>query len=48
MATAALLLVGLLLVVVGILAGGSLPFVGLGVAALIVAAILETLARRRA
>ena len=47
MASAALVIVGIIFVIVGILAGGSLPFVGLGVLALIAAGILQVLAMRR-
>ena len=47
MASAALVIVGIILVVVGILAGGSLPFVGLGVLSLVAAGILQVLAVRR-
>lgn len=47
MASAALVIVGIILVVVGILAGGSLPFVGLGVLSLVAAGILQVLATRR-
>ena len=42
-----LILVGLLLVVLGFLAGGNLALVGLGVVSLIAAAVLETVGRRR-
>ena len=42
----ALTLVGLLLVVLGIIAGGNLPIIALGVVALIAAGALEVLGRR--
>ena len=42
-----LILVGLLLVVLGFLAGGNLAFVGLGVVSLIAGGALETIGRRR-
>jgi type II secretory pathway pseudopilin PulG len=47
MAEAALVIVGILLVVVGILAGGSIPFVGLGVLSLVAAGILQVMSSRR-
>jgi hypothetical protein len=47
MAAVALLVVGSLLLVAGILAGGSIPFVGLGVLALVAGAILQVAVRRR-
>lgn len=47
MAAAALVIVGILLVVVGILAGGSIPFVGLGVLSLVAAGILRVMSSRR-
>ena len=43
-----LTLVGLLLVVLGFLAGGNIPIIALGVVALIAAVVLETWGRRRA
>lgn len=46
MAAAALVLVGLLLVVIGIFAAGSLELITLGVVALIAAGVLEVMARR--
>jgi len=46
MAAAALVIVGILLVVVGILAGGSIPFVGLGVLSLVAAGILQVMSSR--
>ena len=46
MAAAALVIVGVLLVVVGILAGGSIPFVALGILALVAGGILQTASRR--
>jgi hypothetical protein len=42
-----LILVGLLLVVFGFLAGGNVAFVGLGVVSLIAAAGIEAVGRRR-
>jgi hypothetical protein len=47
MAEAALVMVGILLVVVGILAGGSIPFVGLGVLSLAAAGIVHVMSSRR-
>ena len=47
MASAALVIVGIILVVVGILGGGRLEFVGLGVLSLVAAGILQVLAARR-
>jgi hypothetical protein len=47
MAEAALVIVGILLVVVGILAGGSIPFVGLGVLSLVAAGIVQVMSSRR-
>ena len=47
MASVALVIVGVLLVVVGILAGGSIPFVGLGVLSLVAAGILQVMSSRR-
>jgi hypothetical protein len=47
MAALALFVVGGLLVVAGILAGGSIPFVGLGVLALVTGAIVQVAVRRR-
>ncbi len=47
MALPALVFVGLLLVVLGILAGGSIPFVGLGVLSLVAAGIVQVLSSRR-
>jgi hypothetical protein len=47
MAGAALVIVGVLLVVLGILAGGSIPFVTLGILALVAAGILQVLTSRR-
>ena len=44
--TAALVVVGLILVVVGILSGDPLPLVGLGVAAIAFGALLEAWVRR--
>jgi hypothetical protein len=46
MAVAALVLVGIILVVLGLFAGGF-AMIALGVGALVVGAILETYARRR-
>jgi hypothetical protein len=48
MPVAALVIVGILLVVLGLFAGGSLPLIGLGVVCLIAAGVLEGMARRRA
>jgi hypothetical protein len=42
-----LTLVGLLLAVFGFLAGGNVPFVALGIVALIAAGVLEVVGRRR-
>ena len=47
MAAVALFVVGTLLLVAGILAGGSIPFVGLGILALVAGAILQVAVRRR-
>jgi hypothetical protein len=47
MAGAALVIVGVLLVVIGILGGGSIPFVTLGILALVAAGILQVLTSRR-
>ncbi len=47
MAAAALVIVGILLVVLGIFAAGSFPLIVLGVVALIAAGVLEAMARRR-
>ena len=47
MAGAALMIVGALLLVIGIVNGGSIPFVTLGILALVAAAILQVLTRRR-
>ncbi|HET7636973.1 MAG TPA: hypothetical protein VFK93_04770 [Candidatus Limnocylindria bacterium] len=46
MASAALVIVGLVLVVIGIFAAGSMPLIALGVLALIAGGVLEVLARR--
>ena len=48
MASAALMIVGIILVVFGILAGVSYPLIGLGILALIAAGILQVLTSRRA
>jgi hypothetical protein len=47
MPSAALVIVGIVLVIVGIFAGGRLEWVGLGVVALIAADVLQVLAARR-
>jgi hypothetical protein len=47
MAGAALVIVGVLLLVIGIVNGGSIPFVTLGVLALVAAGILQVLTSRR-
>jgi hypothetical protein len=47
MPVAALVLVGLLLIVLGIFAAGSLPLIALGVISLIAAGVLDAMARRR-
>ncbi len=47
MPVAALVIVGILLVVLGIFAAGSLPLIALGVVALIAAGMLEVMARQR-
>jgi hypothetical protein len=47
MAAAALIMVGILLVIVGILAGGSIPFVALGVVALVAAGAIQVALSRR-
>jgi hypothetical protein len=46
MAGVALMIVGVLLLVIGIVNGGSIPFVTLGVLALVAAGILRVLTRR--
>jgi membrane-bound ClpP family serine protease len=46
MAAAALVIVGILLVVIGLFVSGEMLIVGLGVVALIAGGILEVLARR--
>jgi hypothetical protein len=48
MAVLSLIFVGLLLVALGILAGGSLAIIGLGVLALVAAGIFEAMSRRSA
>ena len=48
MASAALVIVGVLLVVIGILGGGRLEILGLGVLSLIAAGILQVFMARRA
>lgn len=47
MASAALVIVGIILVMVGIFAGGKIEWVGLGVLALIAAGVLQILMSRR-
>ena len=47
MASAALVIIGIILVVVGILGGGRLEILGLGVLCLIAAGILQVMAMRR-
>jgi len=47
MASAALVIVGIILVVIGILGGGRLEILGLGVFCLVVAGILQVVAARR-
>jgi hypothetical protein len=47
MAGAALVIVGVLLLVIGIVNGGSIPFVTLGVLALVAAGILQVVTSRR-
>jgi hypothetical protein len=47
MASAALVIVGIILVVIGILGGGRLEILGLGVLSLVAAGILQVLAMRR-
>jgi hypothetical protein len=47
MASAALVIVGIILVIVGIFAGGKIEWVGLGVLALIAAGVLQILMSRR-
>jgi hypothetical protein len=47
MASAALVIVGIILVVVGILSGGRLEIPGLGVLSLIAAGVLQVVAGRR-
>ena len=47
MAIAALVVVGLILVVIGILAGASYPLIGLGVLSLIAAGVLQVLPVRK-
>jgi len=41
------MIVGALLLVIGIVNGGSIPFVTLGILALVAAAIVQVLTRRR-
>ena len=48
MAAAALVIVGIVLVVIGILGGGRLEILGLGVLSLIAAGILQIFTSRRA
>jgi hypothetical protein len=48
MAIAALVLIGIILVILGLFAGGSLPLIGLGVLARIAAGGYEVIAARRA
>jgi len=45
--TAALVVIGIFLVVIGLFAGGSIEFTALGVAAIALGAILETWVRTR-
>jgi hypothetical protein len=47
MAGPALMIVGVLLLVIGIVNGGSIPFVTLGILALVAAGILRVLTSRR-
>jgi hypothetical protein len=47
MAGAALVIVGVLLLVIGIVNGGSIPFLTLGVLALVAAGILQVVTSRR-
>ena len=47
MASAAMVIVGLILVFVGISGGGQLEWVGLGVLALVAAGVLQILSSRR-
>ncbi|HEV8253005.1 MAG TPA: hypothetical protein VGQ66_06445 [Candidatus Limnocylindria bacterium] len=47
MASAALVIVGIILVVIGVLGGGRLEILGLGVLSLVAAGILQVLAMRR-
>ena len=47
MPAAALIIVGILLVIIGILAGGSIPFVALGIIALVAAGALQVAMSRR-
>ena len=47
MASAALVIVGIILVVVGILGGGRIEILGLGVVCLVAAGILQVMAARR-
>ena len=47
MAGVALVIVGVLLLVIGIVNGGSIPFVTLGILALVAAGILQVLTSRR-
>ena len=48
MAIAALVLIGIILVILGIFGGGNLPLIGIGVVALIAAGGYEVIAARRA
>ena len=47
LATAALVVIGIFLVVIGLLAGGSVEYTALGVGAIALGAILETWVRTR-
>lgn len=47
MAAAALVVLGIILVVLGILADGSLPLIGIGIVALVAAGIMQTIGARK-
>jgi len=47
MAAAALVVMGIVLVILGIFANGSIPLIGLGIISLIAAGIMQTVGARR-
>ncbi len=47
MALVALVIVGVLLVVVGLVAGGSIPFLGLGLLSLTAGGLIQVMTSRR-